>query len=58
MTAAGGRALADGGSAAEAMVAAAQEAFGRLDAVVNNAGILREGIPIRPGPLGAAATSL
>ena len=47
--AAGGRALADCGSvadadAAEAMVAAAQEAFGGLDAVVNNAGILRDGI--------------
>ena len=46
---AGGTALADFGSvadfaAAEAMVAAAVEAFGRIDGVVNNAGILRDAI--------------
>ncbi len=46
---AGGVALADFGSvadfaAAEAMVAAAVDTFGRLDGVVNNAGILRDAI--------------
>lgn len=46
--AAGGDAIADGGSvtdpdAARAMVAAAVKEFGRIDAVVNNAGILRDG---------------
>lgn len=46
--AAGGRAIANGGSvsdpdAAREMVQEAVEAFGRLDAVVNNAGILRDG---------------
>jgi len=46
--AAGGAAIADGGDVADpdsagAMVAAAVDAFGRLDAVVNNAGILRDG---------------
>ena len=45
--AAGGQALADAHSVAdpdgaEAMVAAAVEAFGRIDVVVNNAGILRD----------------
>jgi NAD(P)-dependent dehydrogenase (short-subunit alcohol dehydrogenase family) len=45
--AAGGQAVADGGSVASwadarAMVAAALDAFGRLDFVVNNAGILRD----------------
>ena len=45
----GGRAVADFGSvsdpdAAEAMVARAESAFGRLDVVVNNAGILRDAI--------------
>lgn len=45
---AGGRAIANGGSvsdpdAARQMVADAVAAFGRLDAVVNNAGILRDG---------------
>ncbi|MEC7793143.1 MAG: SDR family NAD(P)-dependent oxidoreductase [Pseudomonadota bacterium] len=44
----GGRAIANGGSvsdpdAARQMVNDAVEAFGRLDAVVNNAGILRDG---------------
>ncbi|WP_163849179.1 SDR family NAD(P)-dependent oxidoreductase [Pseudooceanicola aestuarii] len=44
----GGRAIANGGSvsdpeAARQMVRDAVEAFGRLDAVVNNAGILRDG---------------
>lgn len=44
----GGRAIANTGSvadpdAARGMVADAVEAFGRLDAVVNNAGILRDG---------------
>ncbi len=46
--AAGGRAIANTGSvsdpdAARQMVSDAVEAFGRLDAVVNNAGILRDG---------------
>ncbi len=46
---AGGRAIANGGSVAdpgdaERMVADAMAAFGRLDAVVNNAGILRDRI--------------
>lgn len=46
--AAGGNAIADGGSvtepdAARAMVEAAVKEFGRIDAVVNNAGILRDG---------------
>jgi len=46
--AAGGSAIADGGSvadpdAARAMVKAAVKEFGRIDAVVNNAGILRDG---------------
>ncbi len=46
---AGGEAVANFASvtdpqAAEAMVAQAVESFGRLDAVVNNAGILRDGI--------------
>lgn len=46
--AAGGEAIADGGSvadpeAARAMVEAAVKEFGRIDAVVNNAGILRDG---------------
>ena len=46
--AAGGDAIADGGSvadpdAARAMVEAAVKEFGRIDAVVNNAGILRDG---------------
>lgn len=46
---AGGEAVADGHSVAEwdqahAMVATAIEAFGRIDCVVNNAGILRDGI--------------
>jgi len=46
--AAGGSAVADGGSvadpdAARAMVETAVREFGRLDAVVNNAGILRDG---------------
>ncbi|MFP3566456.1 SDR family NAD(P)-dependent oxidoreductase [Paraburkholderia sp. SIMBA_030] len=45
----GGRAVADGGSvadwaAAQAMVRAAVDAFGRIDIVVNNAGILRDAI--------------
>ncbi|TJZ85508.1 SDR family NAD(P)-dependent oxidoreductase [Paracoccus hibiscisoli] len=45
--AAGGRAVANGDDVsrpegAEAMVRAATDAFGRLDAVVNNAGILRD----------------
>jgi len=45
--AAGGEAIADGGSvadwnAAHRMVAAAVDAFGRIDIVVNNAGILRD----------------
>lgn len=45
---AGGDAIADGGSvadpdAARAMVEAAVKEFGRIDAVVNNAGILRDG---------------
>jgi NAD(P)-dependent dehydrogenase (short-subunit alcohol dehydrogenase family) len=48
ITAAGGSALANAGSVAEpdaarAMVDAAKAEFGRLDAVVNNAGILRDG---------------
>lgn len=48
ITAAGGEAMADGCSvtdpdATRAMVAAAVRRFGRLDAVVNNAGILRDG---------------
>jgi len=46
--AAGGDAIADGGSvadpdAARAMVETAVKEFGRIDAVVNNAGILRDG---------------
>jgi NAD(P)-dependent dehydrogenase (short-subunit alcohol dehydrogenase family) len=46
---AGGQAVADSGSvasweAAHAMVAAAVERFGRLDFIVNNAGILRDAI--------------
>lgn len=46
--AAGGDAVADGGSvtdtdAARAMVETAVKEFGRIDAVVNNAGILRDG---------------
>lgn len=46
--AAGGQAVADGGSVAEpdqarAMVERAVREFGRIDAVVNNAGILRDG---------------
>src|SRR3954471_9603810 len=45
--AAGGEAIADGGSvadwnAAHRMVAAAVDTFGRIDVVVNNAGILRD----------------
>ena len=49
IVAAGGRAIADGHSVAswdgaQAMVAAAIDAFGRLDAVVNNAGNLRDGL--------------
>jgi len=45
--AAGGEAIADGGSvadwnAAHRMVAAAVDSFGRIDVVVNNAGILRD----------------
>jgi NAD(P)-dependent dehydrogenase (short-subunit alcohol dehydrogenase family) len=45
--AAGGEAIVDGGSVAEwnaahRMVAAAVDAFGRIDIVVNNAGILRD----------------
>ena len=45
----GGRAVADFGSVAdredaEAMVARAESAFGRIDVVVNNAGILRDAI--------------
>ena len=44
----GGRAIANGGSvadpeAAQQMVKDAVDAFGRLDAIVNNAGILRDG---------------
>jgi len=47
--AAGGRAVINGDSVADPagaqrMVGAAVDAFGRLDAVVNNAGILRDGI--------------
>jgi NAD(P)-dependent dehydrogenase (short-subunit alcohol dehydrogenase family) len=47
--AAGGQAVADGHSVADwdgaqAMVQAALDAFGRLDAVVNNAGNLRDGL--------------
>ncbi len=47
ITAAGGRAVADFGSVAEAaqaraMVRTAVEEFGRIDIVVNNAGILRD----------------
>lgn len=47
--AAGGRAVADGGSVADwnqahAMVRTAVESFGRIDIVVNNAGILRDAI--------------
>ena len=47
ITAAGGRAVANGDSVAtaeggQAIVAAAVEAFGRVDIVVNNAGILRD----------------
>lgn len=47
ITAAGGRAVADFGSVAEgaqarAMVRTAVDAFGRIDIVVNNAGILRD----------------
>ena len=47
ITAAGGTAMANGASvtdakAVEAMVAAAQSAFGRVDILVNNAGILRD----------------
>lgn len=47
ITASGGRAVANGDSVsdpagAKAMVAAAIEAYGRLDIVVNNAGILRD----------------
>lgn len=47
--AAGGAAIADAGSvadydAARAMIAASLGAFGRLDFVVNNAGIVRDGI--------------
>ncbi len=43
----GGRAIVDGGSVAEwsqahAMVDAAMQAFGRIDIVINNAGILRD----------------
>ncbi len=46
--AAGGHAIPDGGSVTEpdharAMVEAAVKEFGRIDAVVNNAGILRDG---------------
>ncbi|MCE0506656.1 MULTISPECIES: SDR family NAD(P)-dependent oxidoreductase [unclassified Roseivivax] len=46
--AAGGRAVANGDDVsdpegAQAMVAQATQAFGRLDAVINNAGILRDG---------------
>ena len=46
--AAGGEAIADAGSvtdpeAARAMIEAGVRAFGRIDAVVNNAGILRDG---------------
>ena len=46
--AAGGDAIADGGSvidpdAARAMIEAGVKEFGRIDAVVNNAGILRDG---------------
>lgn len=49
IAASGGQAIADGGSVAdpaqaEAMVAAAVARFGRLDGVVNNAGILRDRI--------------
>ena len=45
--AAGGQAIVDGGSvadwnAAHQMVAAAVDTFGRIDIVVNNAGILRD----------------
>jgi NAD(P)-dependent dehydrogenase (short-subunit alcohol dehydrogenase family) len=45
--AAGGRALADSGdvatmAGAEALLAAALEAFGRVDGLVNNAGVLRD----------------
>jgi NAD(P)-dependent dehydrogenase (short-subunit alcohol dehydrogenase family) len=49
IVAAGGRAIADTGSVtswvdAQAMVARAVTAFGRMDGVVNNAGILRDGL--------------
>ena len=48
ITAAGGKAVANTDSVsdmagAERMIGAATEHFGRLDAVVNNAGILRDG---------------
>src|SRR4051812_235640 len=47
IVAAGGEAVVDGGNVADfeaagAMVARAIDAFGRLDVVVNNAGILRD----------------
>ena len=52
---AGGRAIANTDSVAEwtgagAMVQAAMDHFGRLDGVVNNAGILRDGIFHKMGP--------
>lgn len=53
--AAGGQAVANGGSVADAdaaqrMVATAVDTFGRLDAVINNAGILRDKIFHRMEP--------
>lgn len=52
---AGGEAVADGGDvtdfdAAQQVVAAALEAFGRLDVVVNNAGILRDRMFVNTSP--------